>query len=216
MEIHQFVHNLKSGSSEKRYKIPIVDSKNNTRGYLTPITDKSLDETQVILKLTQWRRENSQYFQTRFDPTPERTKNWLKNVVLPNDKVILFLVYYNDELVGHYGFKDITEGVASADNLLIGETKIRGPVSLLTMKAMLQWGFNELKLNEITATVLKSNQAALLVNKRLHFREVRSVPLIAKTSNTGEISLVEMPSAENYDDMNVYISLKKEDFKCRK
>ena len=215
MEIDQFVHNLKRGSSESRYKIPIVDSKNNTKGYLTPITDKSLDETQIILKLTQWRRENSQYFQTQFDPTPERTKNWLKNVVLPNDKVILFLVYYNDELVGHYGFKDITEVMASADNLLIGENKIRGPVSLLTMRTMLQWGFNELKLNEITGTVLKSNRAALLINKRLYFREVRNA-LVAKTSNNGEISLVEMPSAENYDDMNVYISLKKEDFKYHK
>lgn len=213
MEIRQFVHNLKRGSSEDQYKIPIVDAKNNIRGYLTPITDKSLDETQVILKLTEWRRDNSQFFQTRFNPTPERTKNWLKNVVLPNDKVIFFLVYYNDELVGHYGFKDIMEGVASADNLLIGETKIRGPLSLLTMKTMLLWGFSKLKLIEIAGTVLRSNQASLLIHKRLHFREIRSVPLVAKTSDNGEISLLEEPTADNYDDINIYISLKKEDFK---
>ncbi len=216
MEIDQFIHNLKFGSSGSHYKIPIIDVKNNTRGYLTPITDKSLDEIQVILKLTKWRGENSQYFQTRFVPTPERTKKWLKNVIIPNDRTILFLIYYDDELVGHYGFKDIEEGTASADNLLIGEIKIRGPFSLLTMKTMLQWGFNELKLNEITGTVLKSNQAALLINKRLHFREVRSVPLVAKTSDNGEISLVEIPYAENYDDVNVYISLKKEDFRYDK
>ena len=216
MEIHQFVHNLKRGSSGPQYKIPIIDAKNNTRGYLTPITDKSLDVTQVILKLTQWRRENSQYFQTRFDPTPERTKNWLKNVILPNDRTILFLIYYDDELVGHYGFKDIGEGMASADNLLIGDPKIRGPFSLLTMKTMLQWGFNEFKLDEITGTVLKSNQASLLIHKRLHFRETKNIPLVTKISTNGEISLVDTPSAEDCDDVNVYISLKKEDFKYRK
>lgn len=212
MEVYQLVHNLKRGSSEYRYKIPIVDTKSNPIGYLTPITDKSLDETQIILKLTRWRHENKQCFQTQFDPTPERTKNWLKNVVLPNDKAILFLVYCNDELVGHYGFKDIVNGVASADNLLIGETKIRGPISILTMRTMLQWGFDELKLNEITGTVLRSNQASLLIHKRLHFREIRSVPLVTKISDNGEIALVEMLSANNYDDVNVYISLKKEDF----
>lgn len=212
MELYQFVHNLKRGSSECQYKIPIVDVKNHTRGYLTPITEKTLDENQVILKFTQWRRDNNHCFQTRFDPTPERTKNWLKNVILPNDKVILFLVYYDDELVGHYGFKDIMEGIASADNLLIGEMKARGPFSLLTMKTMLKWGFEKLNLMEITGTVLRSNQAALLINQRLHFREVMSIPLITKISGIGEISLVEMPSAKRYDDMNVYIRLKKKDF----
>ena len=216
MEIYQLIHNLKRGSSEDRYEIPIVDAKNNTRGYLTPVTDKSLDENHVILKLTEWRRENNQFFQTRFDPTTERTKKWLNNVVLPNDKMILFLVYYDDELVGHYGFKDIMDGKASAENLLIGEINARGPLSLLIMKTMLRWGFDKLKLNEITATVLRSNQVSLLINKRLNFREVRSVPLVTKILENGEISLLEEPTAENYDDMNVHLSLKKEDFECRK
>jgi len=212
MEIPQFIHRLKCGSLGSQYKISIEDAGNNIRGYFTPITDRSMNETQIILKLTQWRRENSQFFQTRFDPTPERTKNWLQNVVLPNDRTILFLIYYDDELVGHYGFKDIVKGVASADNLLIGETKMRGPISILAMRTMLKWGFDELKLKEINATILKSNQTALLIHRRLHFREVRSVPLVAKTLDNGDVALEEMPSARNFDDMNVYICLKKEDF----
>ncbi len=44
----------------------------------------------------------------------------------------------------------ISEGIASADNLLIGEMKARGPFSLLTMKTMLKWGFEKLNLMEIT------------------------------------------------------------------
>jgi RimJ/RimL family protein N-acetyltransferase len=81
---------------------------------------------------------------------------------------------------------------------------------------MLQWGFNEFKLDEITGTVLKSNQASLLIHKRLHFRETKNIPLVTKISTNGEISLVDTPSAEDCDDVNVYISLKKEDFKYRK
>jgi len=212
MDILKFVHRLKCGSSGSQYKISIVDAEKNIRGYFVPITDKSLNETQIILKLTQWRRENSQFFQTRFNPTPERTKNWLQNVVLPNNRTILFLIYYDDKLVGHYGFKDIVNGVASADNLLIGDTKMRGPVSILAMITLFKWGFDELGLNEITGTILKSNQASLLIHRRLHFREVRSVPLVAKISDNGDVSLLEMPSATDYDDINVHVSLKKEDF----
>ena len=212
MDNLELIHYLKEESKSIQY--PIYDNKMVKIGYFVPLTQSLAINDEVATKVTQWRTENADKFQTVFHSTTERTKKWLSESVLDDKTRLFFLVYSKDnELIGHFGLKDISESSATSDNLMIGDINYRGPNGFYYLIANIKFGFEYLKLDTITATVLESNKVALWMGKRLGFEIVKKVPLVKKYSDSGDLFLVEKESATEYSEINVHTIIKRDNFR---
>ena len=105
---NQFISEIISEKSNK-FKIDIIDNNKQTIGYLSPITYSCLNNSLLLKKLTKWRNLAKKAFLTQFKATSERTKTWLENVVLNDNKRILFIIYEQETPVGHIGFINLND-----------------------------------------------------------------------------------------------------------
>ena len=212
MDNLELVRSLKEECNSISY--PIYNNQNVNIGYFIPLTKSLAIKDDVAATLSQWRTDNSNRFQTVFHSTTERTKKWLSESVLCDERRLFFLIYSeNDELIGQVGFKDISQNSAVTDNFMIGDITYRSLIVFNYFIAHLKFGFDYLNLETITATVLKSNKIMLWMMKHLGFEIVRTIPLVKQTSKSGDILLVEDESAAEYDEMNVHVLLKRENFR---
>lgn len=136
-------------------------------GRLVPINSSSLDDQVIIESITRWRRDSAASFATQFNPTVERTRNWLKDVVLADEQRVLFVIYQADKPIGHVGFRDLNETSFQGDNLVRGE---RGG-GLLFMKfaswAFQAWAMQCFRVSRSWGRVLADNSAAIKFNLSL-------------------------------------------------
>jgi RimJ/RimL family protein N-acetyltransferase len=156
-------------------KVPICDPQNKRIGHLSPLTVSAVENDEILEKLTQWRNRHSQHFLTRFTATPERTKAWLRDTVLPDDSRLMFLIYYKDKLVGHNGFRHLTEFYNEGDNLIRGERG--GGINFMYYACVAQttWIFNSLGIESAKIKVLSVNEGALIISKKLGYKVEKEV-----------------------------------------
>lgn len=190
---------------DKLILIPILDSEENTVGFLRPVTaDFNVTIPDCVELLNRWRVDNPTLSPSRFPITHERTRRWITDAIIENDKRILFLIQALDgKYVGHIGFTniDLKCRAAEVDMVLRGErTDILGFMGYV-MSALVQWGKQELQLKHIDLVVLPSNEHAISFYRRCGFREEGIVPLI-KVEEDDEISWIRceetVPNPEFY------------------
>jgi RimJ/RimL family protein N-acetyltransferase len=168
---------LENGSLNT-FSIPISGPNGKTFGWFAPITINSLSDEKLIQKLTEWRSIHRTCFFTQFDPTQEKTKNWLKEDILIDDSRILFIIFDSDgNPIGNYGLRDIHETKAELDNLLIGDPSGKGPLVLIAMKAFLNWSFSQFGFTTLKASIFKHNLTTIYIHKRLGFEEIKEIPV---------------------------------------
>ena len=91
------------------FLIPILKADGSKIGELKPVNKKLIKEVEIVNSLTKWREKFTRYFLTQFQPTIQRTVNWLNNVVVASDNKVLFLIYNeNNKLIGHIGLSNIS------------------------------------------------------------------------------------------------------------
>ena len=129
-------------ADEDAVELPLFAINGGLIGVMKPITSSHLDSSDVIEKLTQWRNANMSSFLTQFEATPERTQNWIKNVLLKSSGQLLWLVYDQDEnLIGHFGFKSFTPQSVLLDNAIRGERRGHPKLFVIAGRALVQWLF---------------------------------------------------------------------------
>ena len=148
-------------------EVNIRDPSGTIVGSLTPINTASLDDLPLMESITRWRIENAAAFATRFAATTDRTRDWLRETVLPADDRVLFLIRHDDTPIGHIGFRDLTADAFQGDNLVRGE---RGG-GLFFMRhsglAFNAWAMQCFHVQHSWARVLANNQAAVDFNMSL-------------------------------------------------
>ena len=195
-------------------KIPVKDFDGNKIGYLEPITKKTLkNDITIAAKLTAWRNQASKHFLSTFVATEERTKEWILNQVLSQFTKLLFLVYSNSNLVGHFGFANYNDDTAELDNLIRGESGGHPDLILFSEFALIDWMFKELEISTITGQVLCRNIIALLLHKKVGFEIINKIYL-KEVAERNETKLVEINENEfkNEKIFKYIILLKKEKF----
>lgn len=173
--------------------VPILDSAENTVGFLRPVTaDFNTTIPDCVELLDRWRADNPTLSPSRFPITHERTRRWIRDAIIDNDKRILFMLQELDgRRIGHIGFTNIDAGRRSAevDMVLRGEqTNIPGFMRN-AMSALIRWGKQELLLEHIDLVVLPDNEHVISFYHRCGFRDDGIVPLIRVEENN-EISWV--------------------------
>ena len=88
--------------------IEIDDDQGRVIGHLRPITKAAVSSGELIERLTDWRNRARQHFFTQFTATFERTRCWLNDVLLPDERRLLFIINSGHKPVGQLGFRDLT------------------------------------------------------------------------------------------------------------
>jgi Acetyltransferase (GNAT) domain len=155
-------------------------------GVLRPVTVAHLDDQEIVQRLTDWRNRSMEKFLSQFVATPERTRNWMRNVLLKMQGQMLFLVCVNDQVVGHYGFKNLTFSEVLLDNALRGERVGHPKLFVWAGQTLVQWLFREAAVQRVYAYVLADNAASIMMNKQIGFGGWQRYPL-AKRVREGDI-----------------------------
>jgi hypothetical protein len=164
-------------------ELPLFDQEKGHRiGAMRPLTSRHLDQIDVIQKLTDWRNANMANFLTHFEATPVRTRAWVQNVLLKNRGHMLWLVYDQiDNLVGHFGFKNLTLQSVLLDNAMRGERQGHPKLFVIAGKSLIQWLWKATSVQRIDAYVMADNVPSIMMNRQIGFQGWVRHPLIKRT-----------------------------------
>jgi len=167
------------------FSLDIPDEDGRTVGVLRPLTQTHLDDQEIIHKLTDWRNQNMENFLSHFVATPARTSNWMRHVLFKRPGQMLFLIYVNDQLVGHFGFKDLIRDEVLLDNAMRGESAGHPRLFVFAGKVLVQWLLCEAAVQRVYAYVMTDNVASVMMNRQIGFGGWIRHPLI-KSIRDGE------------------------------
>lgn len=163
-------------------ELPLYLDDGQRIGVMRPITSRTLEQMDVLDKLTYWRNANMSNFLTHFEATPTRTRSWVSNVLLKNRGQMLWLVYdQSNNLVGHFGFKKLTLQSVLLDNAMRGERQGHPKLFVIAGKALIQWLWQSTFVMRIDAYVMADNISSIMMNRQIGFHGWVRHPLIKRT-----------------------------------
>lgn len=165
--------------------LDILDDEGNMVGTLAPLTRAHLDDPDIIEKLTDWRNQNMGNFLSQFVATPERTRNWMQNVLFKARGQMLFLVWAEQRVVGHFGFKELTADEVLLDNAMRGDRAGHPRLFVFAGRALVHWLLTEAGVRRVHAYVMADNVPSLMMNKQIGFGGWARHPLL-KRERDGE------------------------------
>ena len=219
-------------NEEQRLRIDITVDGDNRIGYLTPITRSSLEDTELIAKMTAWRNRMRSCFLTQAEVTPETTKAFLAGTVLSDPTRMLFIVHSLAQPVGTIGLKvgapwvhgagpqeaeQAGRKLAELANLLRGSRDGHPKLMYQGEMALMEWAFRELDIDVFWTAVPSNNRLALTLHQSGGFRPTALIPLLKVESN-GQTKLVPGDAGQTSPD-GIYaqrIELERADFMSRR
>jgi RimJ/RimL family protein N-acetyltransferase len=145
--------------------------------------------------VTAWRNRHRSAFLTEFQAEPERTQTWLREVVEPDPRRLLFMLEDLDgHAFGHVGLNRIDLALHSAelDSVVRGEPAARG-VMAACITALAGWASAELGITHLSLRV-RSDNPAVSFYERIGFSRNRRVPLRSESCGS-EVRWLEDPDA---------------------
>ena len=183
-------HYKRKQASDKLVLIPVLDANERTIGFLRPITaDFETTIAGCAELLSVWRAENPTLSPTRFHITHEGTERWITNAIINNNQRILFMVEdISGSYIGHMGFADFDYATRSAevDLVLRGRKDTAYGLMEYAIRALVNWGRQELELEHIGLDVLWDNAHAISFYERCGFQKGGLIPLTREDAH-GEI-----------------------------
>ncbi len=176
-------------SGNKALVIDVVDDAGSSVGSLRPLNVNHLSNSDIVTALTNWRNKNMGMFLTQFVATPERTKNWLENVVFKTQDQMLFLIYEGESLIGQVGFKDLTYQDGIVDGGMRGNASQNPKILTYAHKTLIGWLFENAQIGCLYGWLIATNPGGIMMNKQIGWCDWEKYPLIKKDNN-GEISWV--------------------------
>ena len=153
----------------------------------------------AVRLISKWRKENPTISASKFKVTEERTKNWLNNHVLQNNKRLLYMIYDLDNTpLGHVGFTNINfeNKTIDLDSILRGEKNYKKGLMSFCVNKLIEIAYDDLKMQNIKLTVFSDNYSAIKFYEKLNFVGVKKIPLI-KIKSHNEIRYVESKNESN-------------------
>jgi hypothetical protein len=183
-------------------------------GAIVPIDHSMANDLIVLKQLTNWRKNNATNFFTQFLPTIDRTRLWLRDVVLPDPTKILFLVEDTDgRRVGQFGLCGITTEDAELDNAIRGESGGHPQLFYFVELTIIRFCFEYLGVKRVVGNLFSNNIIALLLHKKIGFTVEKTLFLQKTVDQDG----VQFHTVENIEQSNtkiwqLYITLDYESF----
>lgn len=176
---------------ENRVDLELVlrDEQGAVVGQMRPLTRADASNEEIVAALTEWRNANAEFFFGQFHATNTRTRAWLENVVLVTPGQMLWLIYAEDQLIGHFGFKSLTATDVLLDNAMRGVRAGHPKLLQYAGRALINWLFEAAGVQSVYGYVLTTNVPALILNKQLGFQILDKYPML-KTSAGDEVNWV--------------------------
>ncbi len=177
-EIVSYLKNIKNG--KVNCNLDVLNDECQKIAILKPVIDSKIsDNSEIIRFITKWRKYYAENFLTQFKVTEERTKNWLDTYIVKRDDKILFMIETRDKkVIGHIGiiFKE-DYLVGELDNVIKDKNcKVPG-IMTYTLKTLINFLFNFLKLEKLTLRVFSDNLNARSLYSRCGFFKSKEVEL---------------------------------------
>jgi hypothetical protein len=219
-------------NEEQPLRIEVTIDRDTPIGYVTPITKSSLDNLELIGKMTAWRNRMRTCFLTLAPVTVEKTRAFLASTVLADPTRMLFIVHSATQPVGTLGVKvgppwvhgagpRSCEGggrrLAELANLLRGTREGHPCLMYQAEIALMNWAFCELDIDLFWTAVPFNNRLALTLHQSAGFRPTALIPLY-KIEKDGQTHL-EVGDAGNESPDGLYaqrIELQRVDFMERR
>ncbi len=188
-------------------EVTVLDDEGRTIGGLTPVTHAAAADPEVVDSLFRWRAASMRGFLTVFEPTPDKTRGYLRTVALGDPARILFLVRdARGRLVGNIGLCNVAPGEAEVDNVVRGERV--GVPSFMThvQRALVDWAAGALAVRRAYLNVLSDNSRAIESYRRAGYVETGRTPLLREDTADG-YRLIPTPGAAQGDPALVRMEL---------
>lgn len=163
--------------------LDILDDDGQVCGVLRPLTRADLDDAEIIRKLTEWRNQNMANFLSHFVATPERTLRWMSEMLFKTPGQLLFLVCADGQVVGHFGFKDLSRDEVLLDNAMRGERQGHPKLFVYAGRRLVAWLLQEAAVRRVHAYVMTENVASVMMNKQIGFAGWIRHPLIKRVKD---------------------------------
>jgi len=219
-------------NEEQLLRIDVTIDGDTRIGYLTPVTNSTLENTELIAKMTAWRNRMRSCFLTQSQVTIEMTKAFLAGSVLGDPTRMLFIVHSPTQPVGTVGIKvgapwihgagprgseDGGRRLAELANLLRGTREGHPQLMYQAELALMDWAFRALEVDMFWTAVPSNNRLALTLHHSAGFKSTELIPLF-KAEKNGHTHLVPGQAGEVSPD-NLYaqrIELERSDFMTRR
>ena len=181
-ELNIWLDTVLAGAEEM--ELPLCEESGQPIGVMRPLSSSHLDQMDVMERMTDWRNANMSNFLTHFEATPVRTRAWVENVLLKTRAQMLWLVYdQNNNLVGHFGFKNLTPQSVLLDNAIRGERNGHPKLFVVAGRALVTWLFRRTGVHRIDGIVMAENVPAMMMNRQIGLHGWKRHPLIKRTIN---------------------------------
>jgi RimJ/RimL family protein N-acetyltransferase len=172
-------------------------------GEVREITTAEADGEAVPALLTRWRTERGEWFLTQFTPTVERTRHWLRNIVLPDVQRKLCAVAAADgSIVGTIGALHLDQPTVEIDNILRGERRGHRDLMFRALTSFITWLLDVHRANAINLFVMSTNDRAIALYRRLGFADVRRY-VLDRTEHGNEVTYRRAGPVEHSDDLHL-------------
>jgi len=168
--------------------IPVCDSHGNIIAKLVPIGDWALNDQNLLICFSDWRKKFMSLFLTQFKASVESTIQYLNQYSISQKNRIFFGIYIEKTLFGHIGLSNITSNKAELDNMIRGKSGGHKDLIFFTEKTILEWAFKELKIKKVEAQVLSKNFLAKNLHKGFGFT-IKERKSLKKVYSKSAISL---------------------------
>lgn len=149
-------------------------------GSLLPICDLLGGDAGVIHALSTWREMHQSVFPTRFIVSDERTRVWLRDMVLDvEDRIMFFVLDPNGRRIGHIGFARCLNdlGVMELSNAMRGVKDAGRGLMRMAFITIMEWARVTIGPAWFDMRVFTHNTHALTLYQSLGFRRVGEMPL---------------------------------------
>lgn len=161
-----------------RLSLPIVSTEGVVLGSLECLDRSLCKDDAIIADLTDWRQRYMHCFLTQFTATPERTRAWLTQRILPAPDRILFLIRdANADYIGNIGLCDITSHSVEIDNVLRGKSSHTKKLMYYALKSLINFACETKSINDICLHVFSNNQNAISLYEKAGFQKTSSEKL---------------------------------------
>ena len=124
-------------------------------------------------------------FATDFKMTKEKTKKWIKELILESEDRILFIISINKRkigCIGHGGYNE-KENSSQLDNMMKDPScKISGVMTIVE-KIYLKWMFDFFELSKITGYLFSDNEKMMNIHRECGWKLLDKVPIMRKIEN---------------------------------
>ena len=168
------------------------------------LVDTSDETVNLLYNL---RKKYRKMFATDFEMTEDKTRNWIKKLILENPERILFMIYFDNKKIGCIGNGgyDRKNNSSRLDNMMKDPLCNLPNAMTIVEKVYLKWMFDDLKLSKITGFLFSDNSKMINIHKKCGWITVDVVPT-KKNFTKEEIRWEEITTKQNNENVERYFN----------